>query len=147
MKVIIQTNVTTLDRLSRQQTFMAMAIVMSMRGTCKRAQVGCVITQENRIVSTGYNGSLSDTHCIECRLDLKCKDAVHAEANAISFAAREGIALKGATLYCNYAPCYECAKLIYQAGISDVYFEKLYETDNGEGLILLREKNIGTLRV
>lgn len=146
MKVTVQLREAILSRLSRIETYIAIAIVISMRGTCRRAQVGCVITLENRIISTGYNGSLSDTHCQECDITEKCKDSIHAEANAISFAASVGIALKGATLYCTHSPCYECAKLIKQSGIKDVYYQEKYTTDDGMGLLFLRENNVSVFR-
>jgi dCMP deaminase len=129
-----------MERPSRDQIFMEIAAVISKRGTCGRAKVGCVITQENRIVSSGYNGPVSGAHCdtIGCDMEKKCEHAVHAEANAIAFAAREGIALDGATIYCMTEPCINCAMLIIQAGIKKVYFENLYTNSLGT---MLMEKN------
>lgn len=129
-------------RPTRVDTYLAVAEVISRRGTCGRAKVGCVITQENRIVSTGYNGPVGHLYCAPhyCDLTQKCKHAVHAEANAIAFAAREGIALDNATLYCMVEPCVNCAMLIVQAGIKKVYFETNY-TDS-EGSILLKMNGV-----
>lgn len=143
MKVTVETEVVTLDRLSRTQTYIAIALVIAMRGTCQRAQVGCVITQDNRIVATGYNGSMGNKNCsLECDIDMKCKDAVHAEVNAIAFAAKHGIKLSESVLYCTHAPCYECAKLVIQTGIFKVVFNSIYETDNGMGIKILRNNGI-----
>jgi dCMP deaminase len=138
------------ERPDRQEVFMAIAKVMSYRGTCGRAQVGCVIVApDHRIISSGYNGTLlGDKHCDEhmCNTKEKCQHSVHAEANAIAFAARAGISLSGSTLYCTTAPCKTCAQLIIQAGIMRVVFEKVYSTDNGSGVDLLREQNIKVWR-
>lgn len=137
---VILNGVQNASRLNRNQANMAMAIVMGMRGTCRRAQVGCVITKGNRVVSTGYNGSLGDDHCLKCDLGQKCSNAVHAEANAIAYAAKKGISLEGATIYCTHGPCLECAKIIIQSGISEVYYMHEYITT--PGITLLSENNI-----
>jgi dCMP deaminase len=131
------------QRITREAANMAIAHIISMRGTCKRARVGCVITQDNRIVATGYNGGLGLTHC-NCNVDEKCKNSVHAEANAISFAAKIGVSLAGSTLYCTHAPCFECAKLIIQAGIISVVYNKEYTTD--PGMFLLQQNGISVTK-
>lgn len=125
-------------RPTRHETYLAIAEVISLRGTCQRAKVGCVITQDNRIVSTGYNGPLGSVECNDTNCNLKehCKHAVHAEANAIAFAAREGISLKGSTLYCLYSPCVDCARLIIQAGISKVVYREQYIPIDGYRLLI-----------
>lgn len=128
------------QRPHRDALNMTIAEVISLRGTCQRAKVGCVIVKDGRIISTGYNGSVvPGKHCNElgCDIHSKCKHSVHAEANAISFAAREGLSLKTASLYCTTAPCYECAKLIIQAGITHVYWMAGYT--NNEGLDILKD--------
>lgn len=130
------------DRLDRDSLYILMAKLMGYRGTCLRANVGCIITVDNRIVSTGYNGSIHNEHCKElaCDIKQKCQHAVHAEANAIAFAAKKGISLEGGTLYCNYSPCTDCAKLIIQAGIKRVVYETDYTSNMGE--VILRKKGI-----
>lgn len=119
---------------------MEIAEVISHRGTCKRAQVGCVITQENRIVSTGYNGPIGEGLGCKCDVSKTCDIAVHAEANAIAFAAREGISLKGSIMYCMTEPCINCAMLIIQSGIVEVHYENLYR--NQDGSILLMQNGV-----
>jgi len=109
---------------------------MSRRATCERARIGAVIAKENRIVSTGYNGSPSGLpHCTEvgCEPDSDggCIRTVHAEANAIAFAARNGIPLEGGVLYCTYSPCLNCARLIINSGIKEVVYEKVYRVEAG----------------
>lgn len=123
-----------IKRPDRESTYMDIALVISNRGTCGRAKVGCVITQDDRIVSTGYNGPPAGWHC-EIRFcgDMTgtCTHAIHAEANAIVFAAKKRIALEGAKLYCLSSPCVGCAKLIIQAGIKTVLFRDPYRDRAG----------------
>lgn len=126
------------ERPTRHETYLSIAQIISFRGTCQRAKVGCVITQDNRIVATGYNGPLGSIECngVNCNLLEHCKNAVHAEANAIAFAAREGISLKNSTLYCLYSPCADCAKLIIQAGIIRVIYREQYSPIDGYRLLI-----------
>lgn len=128
---------TLYNRPSRDETYLAIAEVIGFRGTCLRGKVGCIITIDNRIISSGYNGPLDAIGCTHhnCDLTQKCVKAVHAEANAISFAAKEGIKLKGATLYCKVAPCLECARLIIQSGIIRVLYHEDYKNDLGINLL------------
>ena len=82
------------NRPSRDQLYISIARLIATRGTCMRAKVGCVICRDNRIISTGYNGPPKGTpHCSPkiCNINVHCERAIHAEANAISFAAKEGI--------------------------------------------------------
>lgn len=122
-----------MERIERTELNLQIAELISKRGTCKRLQVGAVITQDYRIVATGYNGPLpSEYSCNErnCELNQSCTRAVHAEANAIFFAAKKGIALEGATLYCMYSPCTDCAEAIVQAGIKTVVFREFFRDSN-----------------
>ena len=105
--------------------FMMMAMTVSLRGTCPRLSVGAIIVKHNHVVSTGYNGAPSGLpHCTHGPDEPEggCKDTVHAEANAIAFAAREGIATRRGTIYCTHSPCIECAKLIVSAGINRLVY-------------------------
>jgi dCMP deaminase len=125
------------DRISREELYISMALLMAKRATCQRLSVGCVITsKEHRIIATGYNGPLpSNNHCTTCDVNQSCNQAVHAEANAIAFAAKEGISLKGSILYLTHSPCETCAKLIIQSGISKVVYDKLFRTTEGLGIL------------
>lgn len=129
-----------MNKLDRFTTNLLVAAVISKRADCKRAQVGCVITLNHRIISSGYNGPLLSKDCsaANCNVTEKCKHAVHAEANAIAAASMQGIPLKGSTLYCTHCPCYDCAKLIIQSGIKHVVYMNDYKTNN-EGFFLLLE--------
>jgi dCMP deaminase len=113
------------ERITREELHMKMALLVAERATCGRRKVGCIITKESRIISTGYNGPLKgDNHCSKetCNLESNCIRSVHAEANAISFAAKEGISLAGSTLCCTSSPCKKCAELIIQSGIVKVVY-------------------------
>jgi len=134
-----------MDRISRVEMLMRTAAVISMRGTCERASVGAVIAREGRIISTGYVGAPSGLpHCttIGCKIGPHggCTRTVHAEANAIAFAARAGASTEECELYCTHAPCSECAKLIINAGIATVFFEQYYR--DLDGLVLLDDAGI-----
>lgn len=115
-----------MERISRGEQYMRIADIIALRGSCQRAQVGCVIVREGRIVSTGYNGPLGDNCELTCDTDNPCINAIHAEANAIYFASKHGISLEGCTLYCNYSPCKKCSEAIIQSGIVKVVFRELY---------------------
>lgn len=127
-----------IERPSRETTYMDIAMVVSQRATCRRAKVGCVITQDDRIVSTGYNGPASGWHCEQkfCGdMSGTCTHAIHAEANAIVFAAKMGISLLGSKMYCLSSPCVSCAKLIIQAGIKTLYFRDRYRDPAGMSIL------------
>jgi dCMP deaminase len=105
--------------------------LLGKRGTCPRARVGAVIEKDGRILSTGYNGSLpGEPHCDDVGCDMQgghCVRTVHAEANAICFAARHGINLNGSTLYTTGwlgGCCPNCTKLAYSAGIKEIVTEE-----------------------
>jgi len=117
-----------LDRLNRHEMLMDMVHTAAQRSTCMRHSVGCIIARDGRPIVMGYNGApAGKPHCTPENCGEKpCTNAVHAEANAIAYAARKGIVLEGAWLYCLYSPCQKCAELILGAGIQAVIFENLY---------------------
>lgn len=109
-------------------------MIVAKRGTCSRAQVGAIIAKDNRIISTGYNGVPSGMkHCVHHRNDnTKCTKAVHAEMNAILFAAKHGVSVEGCDMYTTLSPCPQiCIPAIINSGIKRVFFPKWY-SDNGE---------------
>ena len=137
----------TLNRPSREATYLAIADLIAKRGTCGRAQVGAVIVKGKRIISTGYNGPLpNENHCSPqiCDTSKTCSRAIHAELNAILVAAKEGIALEGSTLYCTYAPCEACAKAIVMAGIKKVFYRNQYK--DHLGLWILKQHDIEAIQ-
>ncbi|MCL2847430.1 MAG: cytidine/deoxycytidylate deaminase family protein [Firmicutes bacterium] len=124
--------------------FMEMAHLVAGWSSCYKPnrQVGCVIAKNKRILTTGYNGAPSGIkNCKEknccMRVDLGIESgkqhelcyATHAEQNAIVQAAKMGISIEGATLYCTHQPCVICSKLIINSGISRIVFEHPYPDD------------------
>ena len=127
------------ERPSWDEYFMEIARAVAKRATCDRGRSGCVIAKDKRVVSTGYAGSPPGLpHCDEVGHEMHmvtnvdgtqsehCIRTTHAEQNAIAQAARFGISLDGATLYCRMAPCYTCAKIVITVGIKKVVVEKDY---------------------
>ena len=111
----------------KKLVLMRMALELSKLSYAKRTKVGALITRNRRIVSQGWNGNPSGAdNVLEDASGVTKPSVIHAEANAICFAAREGIATDGAEIYCTHSPCYECAKLIIQAGIKKVYYSFTY---------------------
>lgn len=98
--------------------------------SARRLKVGAIIVKDNRVVSIGYNGTPSgwDNNCEDDNCGkLKTKPhVIHAESNAITKMARSSDSSDGATLYTTVAPCIDCAKLIYQAGIGTVFYRNPY---------------------
>jgi dCMP deaminase len=117
------------ERISRDTLHMSQAKLYALRSTCGRLQVGAVIVNEGRAITGGYNGvPKGQSHCdeVNCDLSAACTRTVHAEANAIFFAAKEGLRLEGCTLYVTHSPCYNCALAIIQSGIKEVVFMEPY---------------------
>lgn len=115
-------------RPSWDEYFIGMANYVGSRATCDRGGSGCVITKDNRIIATGYTGSLSGLpHCNEVGHDIKsnkCIRTIHAEHNAMSQALKFGAPLDGATMYCKMKPCPACAKMATSLGIKRFVIEK-----------------------
>ncbi len=121
-------------RISWDEYFMRLAINVASRGTCDRAYVGCLlVNSDNRIVSTGYNGSVSgNAQCDEVghvMRDDHCIATIHAEINTLIYCAREGIKVKGTRCYVTHYPCLNCTKALIQAGISKIYYANAYRVD------------------
>lgn len=109
--------------------YMNLAAAVALQGTCQRAQVGAVLVRAGRPLSVGYNGAPPGMPHCEHLVDptvTGCTNAVHAELNAIAWAARNGIPTDGATLYCTHQPCVSCGQAIVSAGITRVFWSKPY---------------------
>jgi len=126
--------------------FMDTAERFAQLSSSRRLKVGAVVVKDNRITSIGYNGTPAgwDNNCedeigyvlddsgniIETRLKTK-DEVIHAEANAIAKLARDGESGSGSAMFCTHAPCVQCAKLIYGAGISKLFYRDAYRDNNG----------------
>lgn len=141
---------------------MDIAKVAAKRSTCSRAHVGAVISREGRPISLGYNGAPSglphcdhscdcgypgaggllyaDVHLSNCASLTSCLVSVHAEANALAFAARHGVPTDQAELHITYSPCVNCAMLIINSGIVRVRWDRSYRIS--EGIELMKNAGI-----
>lgn len=133
------------ERITRDVMLTEMAVIASKRSTCSRKRVGAIIALDGRVLSIGYAGSPAGTpHCTDvgCLIGPEggCVRTVHAELNAIAFAAKQGISLNHSTLYCTDSPCLSCAKAIINAGIIAVRYIREYR--DLSGLELLNSANI-----
>lgn len=139
------------SRISWQEYFMNIAKIVSERSTCDRAYVGCVlVNKDNRIVSTGYNGSISgNPQCDEVGHTMRdghCIATIHAEMNALLYCAKEGISVKDSVCYVTHFPCLNCTKALIQAGISKIYYENGYRIDD-YALKLLKSNGIEYIQI
>jgi dCMP deaminase len=132
-----------MSRISWDQYFLAMAKIAAMRSGCNSRPTGAVIVRDNRVIATGCNGSLpgrpqctdsGPTFCFRRSIDVPEIDkynycrAVHAEQNALNQAAKLGVSVDGADMFCTLAPCYICLKSMASCGIKNVYYEHEYES-------------------
>jgi len=117
-------------RSSWDQYFMDIAKQVATRATCDRKHVGAVVVRDRTILSTGYNGSIRGMpHCDEVGHMMEnghCVATVHAEANAILQAAKNGVRIEGATLYTTASPCWPCFKLIANSGCVRIVYGEFY---------------------
>lgn len=120
-------------RMSWDEYFMGIARQVAERSTCDRKHVGAVIVKEKNILATGYNGSIAGMpHCDDVGHMMEnghCVATVHAEANAIIQAAKNGVAIAGASIYVTASPCWNCFKLIANSGIKEIYFGEFYRDE------------------
>jgi len=133
--------------------YLKMAEDLSALSHAKRRKVGCLIVKDTQIISEGYNGT-------PCGFDNNCEyidhvdemytkpEVLHAESNAITKLARSTNSSEGATMYVTCSPCFDCAKLIIQAGISRVVYQNLYTNKNCmEALALLSKAHISLTQI
>jgi dCMP deaminase len=145
------------------------ASVAALRGTCSRLQVGAVVARDARVLVTGYNGAPAGMphcnhdcttpstcqkmwkttgapHILDCPAndDNGCESSVHAEANAIAWAARHGVVLDGTEMFTTHGPCYRCAQLIVNAGVMRVSYLKPYRIVEGVNLLVAAGIEVST---
>ena len=150
---------------------METAHVWSKMSSCERRQVGAVLSKDSRILATGYNGTINGTDncceekCPDCKGigfinddslmgGYKCPKCtgsgrsssdfvLHAEQNVIAFCARNGIPTEGTTMYITLSPCKQCAKMIAQSGIKEVFYALEYK--DTQGVDYLRKVGVSTI--
>ncbi|MFP4086303.1 MAG: deoxycytidylate deaminase [Desulfobacteraceae bacterium] len=136
-----------MPRPSWNEYFMSITEMVASRSTCLRRHVGAILVKEKRILATGYNGAPAGLpHCevVGClrenshipsgtRHEL-CR-GLHAEQNAILQAAHYGIPIAGSVLYCTNKPCVICAKMIINAGITQVIYGEGYNDPLADQLL------------
>jgi len=135
-----------------KQAYMDVAERFAQLSHAQRAKVGAIIVKDDRIISIGYNGMPSgwdnvcehDIHHHELGTTTSVTKAevLHAETNAIAKLAQSSESGKDAILFCTHLPCMECAKLIYQSGITEVYYREEYDAAKGSGKDFLKLSGI-----
>jgi dCMP deaminase len=120
-------------RASWDEYFMGIAQVVATRSTCPRKYVGSVLVRNRTILSTGYNGSIRGMpHCSDVghmMEDNHCVATIHAEANAIIQAARNGVMIEGASCYVTASPCWNCFKQLANAGVTRICYGEFYRDE------------------
>lgn len=124
-------------RIGRDELFVEITNLVAQRSTCWRKQVGAIVVKDRRIITTAYNGPPSGfPHCTKetCK-GKNCDISIHAEMNAIAFAAKSGVSIEGSTMYCTMSPCINCAKVILNSGIVRVVYFEEYRLREGIELL------------
>lgn len=138
------------ERIPWNQYFMAQSVLISLRSTCNRLAVGATIVRDKRVISGGYNGSVSgEDHCIDvgCYMeDGHCLRTIHAEANAILQCSNFGSSTDGASIYVTHFPCLQCTKHIIQSGITKLYYLEDYK-NHPYAIKLLKQANVSIEKV
>ena len=124
---------------SKMSGLLLIAHEVARWSTCIKDNVGALIVVDNRIISTGYNGSIPGAqHCVDFFRDIKWAEAhhgwaeqneVHAEMNAILVCAKNGIDTAGTSMIATHSPCYSCIKAILQAGITQLFYHEVYNEE------------------
>ena len=133
---------------------MKVAETFAELSSARRLHVGAIVVKEDRIISIGYNGMPSgwDNNCeteekVQGRITLlKSKpEVLHAETNAIAKLAKSTESADDAVLFVTHAPCLDCAKLVYQSGISSVYYRNSYRDE--AGIIFLKNSGVEVIQI
>jgi dCMP deaminase len=148
------------DRPTWHQYFLTITRQVAERSTCTRAKVGAVIVRDKSILATGYNGAPAGMpHCTEVgclvyksqtpdgEVEENCFRTIHAEINAIAQAARNGSAIRDASVYITHSPCIHCLKVLVNTGIKHVYYEKPYKLHTLEDLLRHSEVTLEAVQV
>ena len=122
------------------QLYIDMAHLVSGQSHDDKHKVGCVIVRDGQVLSQGWNGTPSGMdNTTRCHTGVTKKEVIHSEANALMKLAKNGGGSDGATLYCTHSPCWECAKLVLQAGIVRVRYSHCYDETS---MLFLKERGL-----
>lgn len=122
------------------EAYMKTAEVFAECSTATRLHVGAIVVKDERIISIGYNGTPSgwDNNCEDIKINndgdyvtITKPEVLHAETNAIAKLAKFDGSGSGSVLFVTHAPCLDCAKLVFQSGISSVYYRNSYRNNDG----------------
>lgn len=129
-----------MPRIPIDKIHMQIAYQIAKLSYAERRKVGCIIVKDGQIISVGYNGTPHGfenecEHIDSTGSHVTKREVLHAESNAITKLAKSTISSVGTTLYTTTMPCFECSKLIIQAGISEVRYCEEYRDNSGVGLL------------
>lgn len=117
------------NRITWDEYFASIVLLLSTRSPSKRLQVGSVIVKDNRIISSGYNGFLSGVPHESIIRDGHEINTIHAEQNTIADASKRGVCIADGTMYITHFPCIHCAKMIISSGIKKIIYIDDYHND------------------
>ena len=118
-----------MERISWDEYFSKIVMTTSERSPCERLQVGCLLVNENRIVSQGYNGFLPGCPHESIVRDNHEQATLHAEQNALMDCAKRGVSCNGCTAYITHYPCIICTRLLLAGGIKKIKYVNDYKND------------------
>ena len=117
------------SRLSWHEYFSEIVKVTAKRSPCERLKVGCLLVNNNRIISQGYNGFLPGCPHKSIVIDNHEQATVHAEQNTIADCAKRGVSCMGSIAYITHYPCINCCKILLGSGIKQIYYLNDYKND------------------
>ena len=117
------------ERPTWKEYFKDIVILTSKRSPCKRLQVGCLLVNNNRIISQGYNGYLPGAEHKQIMRNNHEVATIHAEQNSITDCAKRGVSCKDSIAYITHYPCLNCVKLLSASGIKEIYYIEDYNND------------------
>ena len=131
--------------MKHDQLYVDMAALTAFQSHDEEIKVGSVIVRDGQVLSQGWNGMPADM-CNQTRSAVGAtkKEVIHSEANALMKLAKNGGGSNGATIYCTHSPCWECAKLLLQAGITRIVYSSCYDE---ESVLFLKERGIELERI
>jgi len=133
-------------RLSWDEYFMSVALLISSRSSCDRLHVGCVLVKNNRIISSGYNGFLTGVPHESCVVNNHEQNTVHAEQNCISDCAMRGVSCNNSVAYITHYPCVNCSKILAASGIKKIFYNEDYKNSEISTKIL-KSSNINIIKI